>query len=82
VARALDKSGGYESAVTLAAELRAVSAMLEVRQEASEGAGSAVSARRKRPYSKWVVLALVVGVLTALAFGAIALATGYLFNRA
>ena len=82
VARALGKSGGYESAVTLAAELRAVGAMLEVRQEASEAAVSVGAARRKRPYSKWVILALVVGVLTAIALAAMALGAGYLFSRA
>jgi eukaryotic-like serine/threonine-protein kinase len=82
VARALGKSGGYESAVTLAAELRAVGAILEVRQEASEAAVSVGAARRKRTYSKWVILALVVGVLTAIALAAIWLGAGYLFSRA
>ena len=43
VARALGKSGGYESAATLAAELRAVGAMLDVRQEASDAAAPRAS---------------------------------------
>jgi eukaryotic-like serine/threonine-protein kinase len=73
VAKALGKSGGYESAVTMAAELRAVGAMLEVRQEASAAAGAMAAARRKKPSSKWLVIALVVGVVTALALGALAL---------
>ena len=73
VARALGKSGGYESAVTLAAELRAVGAMLEVRQEASAAAGAMAASRRHKSSSKWIVIALVVGVVTALALGALAL---------
>ena len=72
VAKALGRSGGYESAVTMAAELRAVGAMLEVRQEASAAAGAMAAARRKKSSSKWVVIALVVGVVTALALGALA----------
>jgi serine/threonine-protein kinase len=73
VAKALGKSGGYESAVTLAAELRAVGAMLEVRQEASAAAGAMAAARRKKSSSKWIVIALVVGLVAALALGALAL---------
>jgi hypothetical protein len=75
VARALGKSGGYESAATLAAELRARGAILDVRQEASETAAATV---RPRPRSsgRWVALAVVAGVVAALAITAFAL--GYL----
>ena len=52
VGKALGKSGGYESAVTLAAELRAVGAMLDVRKEESDAVAPARSARRpKRSYA-------------------------------
>jgi serine/threonine protein kinase len=81
VARALGKSGGYESAVTLAAELRAVGAMLEVRQEASHAAAASRSlAKRKGRSSKAMVLAVVAALLIAAAFGA--LAWSYFFRPA
>ena len=83
VARALGKGGGYEAAATLAAELRAVGAVLDVRQEASEAAAQATVRRRpKRSYGRWIVLALAVGAVTALVAGALALALGYLFRAA
>jgi serine/threonine-protein kinase len=74
VAKALGKSGGYEAAVTLAAELRAMGAVLDVRQDAQEAATSVVRSRRKsrRSSAEWMVLALV---LTAIAV------TAWLFFR-
>jgi hypothetical protein len=75
VAKALGKSGGYEAAVTLAAELRALSAILEVRSEASDAAAPAVRrARPKRSYAGRIVLAVAI-VVTALA-----IAFRYLFR--
>jgi serine/threonine protein kinase len=66
VAKALGKSGGYEAAATLAAELRAVGAMLDVRQDAHEAAVPTIRARPKRTYGRWIVLALAVGAVVAL----------------
>lgn len=63
VAKALGKSGGYEAAATLAAELRAIGAMLDVRQEALEAA--APVARSTRSYARWIVLALAAAAATA-----------------
>jgi hypothetical protein len=63
VARALGKSGGYESAATLAAELRAVGAMLDVRQEAHEAA--APVAVSSRSYAGWMVAALALAAAMA-----------------
>jgi type VI protein secretion system component VasF len=62
VARALGKSGGYEAAATLAAELRAVGALLDVRQEAHDAAAPPVMSRSKpkRSYAVWIVLALMI----------------------
>jgi len=75
VGKALGKSGGYETAVTLAAELRAVAAMLDVRKEASDLAAPAIrGARPRRSAAKWIVLALAVGALF--------LAWGYFFRSA
>jgi serine/threonine-protein kinase len=74
VARALGKSGGYESAVTLAAELRAVGEMLDVRQDAQEAA--TIRVRPKRSSARRMILAVVV-LLSALAIAAFALARGY-----
>jgi eukaryotic-like serine/threonine-protein kinase len=70
VARALGKSGGYEAAATLAAELRAFGAVLDVRQEAHEAAGpGAVSgSKRKRSYAGWIVVALTLAGAVATAW--------------
>jgi serine/threonine protein kinase len=76
VAKALGKSGGYEAAATLAAELRAVGAILDVRQDAHGAAISTIRPRPKRSYGRWIVLALAVGAVTALIVGALVL--GYL----
>jgi serine/threonine protein kinase len=67
VARALGMSGGYESAATLAAELRAVGAMLDVRQDAHEAAAPAAMSRSKpkRSYAGWIVLALATAAAAA-----------------
>jgi serine/threonine protein kinase len=67
VARALGMSGGYESAATLAAELRALGAMLDVRQDAHEAAAPAAMSRSKpkRSYAGWIVLALATAAAAA-----------------
>ena len=67
VAKALGKSGGYESAATLAAELRAVGAMLDVRQDAHEAA-SPVKMSPRRSYSTWIVLVLALAAVAATAW--------------
>ena len=67
VAKALGKSGGYESAATLAAELRAVGAMLDVRQDAHEAA-SPVKMSPRRSYSAWIVLVLALAAVAATAW--------------
>ena len=67
VAKALGKSGGYESAATLAAELRAVGAMLDVRQDAHEAA-SPVKMSPRRSYSGWIVLVLALAAVAATAW--------------
>jgi len=62
LAKSLDQR--YESAATLAAELRSVGAILDVRSEVSEAAGPPVSipaARRRRSFGKWLVLLLLLG---------------------
>ena len=66
VAKALGKSGGYETAVTLAAELRAIGAMLDVRAEASDAL--VIDPRPKRSYVPWIVLALALGAAVAVAW--------------
>ena len=76
VAKALGKSGGYESAATLAAELRAVGAMLDVRQEANE---AAAACRRCHGRSRAIVRRC--GLSLALALAAVA-ATAWWYFRA
>jgi serine/threonine-protein kinase len=70
VAKALGKSGGYQSAATLAAELRAVGAMLDVRQDAHEAAFHVTMSRSKprRSYSTWIVVALTLAAVAATAW--------------
>ena len=83
VGKALGKSGGYESAVTLAAELRSVIAILDVRKEESDAAApSIVIGRPKRSYGRWIVLALAVGAVTMVVVAVLALALSYLFRSA
>jgi serine/threonine-protein kinase len=71
VARAMGKSGGFESAATLGAELRAVGAMIDARKEASHPPippATLGRGRRLRSVAtvKWlVVVALVLGALVA-----------------
>ena len=67
VAKALGKSGGYEAAATLAAELRSVGALLDVRQEAHEAATPPTMPRSKpkRSYAVWIVLALLLAAASA-----------------
>lgn len=70
VARALGKSGGYESAATLAAELRAFGAMLDVRKEAHDAATPVVMSRSKpkRSQTRWIVVALTLATMAATAW--------------
>jgi len=74
VAKALGKSGGYEAAVTLAAELRAMGAVLDVRQDAQEESVVRSRGKSARSYAQWMVLALVLA--------AIAVTAWLLFRRA
>jgi serine/threonine-protein kinase len=70
VARALGKSGGYEAAATLAAELRAVGAMLEVRKEAHDAATPVTMSppKPKRSSAAWLVVALALAAVAATAW--------------
>ena len=72
VAKALGKSGGYESAATLAAELRAVGAMLDARKEAHDAATPVAMSRsrskRKPSYARWIVFALTLAAIAATAW--------------
>jgi len=67
VAKALGKSGGYEAAATLAAELRALGAVLDVRQDTLDAAVQAARSRAKptRSYVGWIVLALTLAAVAA-----------------
>ena len=69
VARALAKSldHRYESAVTMAAELRSVAAILDVRSEVSEAAGAppAIRAPQRQSAALWVVLVMLAAGLGA-----------------
>jgi hypothetical protein len=61
VTKALGIGGGYEAAATLAAELRAFGAVLDVRQEAHEAAGVAKPGRTsKRRSIGWITVALAL----------------------
>lgn len=66
VAKALGMSGGYEFAATLAAELRAIGALLDIRQEAHEAA--APVARPTRSYAVWITLVLTLAAVAAMAW--------------
>jgi TolB-like protein/predicted Ser/Thr protein kinase len=64
LAKSLDQR--YESAATLAAELRSVAAILDVRSDASEAAGAAtVAVAPRRSLAGWFGLLLVVVALAA-----------------
>jgi eukaryotic-like serine/threonine-protein kinase len=71
VARAMGKSGGFESAAALGAELRAVGAMIDARKEASPApippAATARAAGSRSPTGvNWLAVAIVVlGALLA-----------------
>jgi serine/threonine-protein kinase len=67
VARSLGLRGGYEAAATLAAELRALGAMLDVQHEAQEAAVTIVKprSRAKPPYVVWIALALALAGIAA-----------------
>jgi eukaryotic-like serine/threonine-protein kinase len=68
VTKALDSSGetGYEAAATFAAELRAVTAILDVRAAAAEPPRG-VPMRREAGSRVWVVLAVVVALAALVA---------------
>jgi serine/threonine-protein kinase len=74
VGKALGKSGGYESAATLAAELRAMGAALDARKEATVAAPPAavvVRAARSSPRAsapRWLRAAVLLGALAAIAW--------------
>jgi serine/threonine-protein kinase len=69
VARALGKSGGFESAAVLAAELRVAAGLLDSRMTTSAAAASPVAPRRSSRGSarsgRWIALALLLGALVA-----------------
>jgi eukaryotic-like serine/threonine-protein kinase len=70
VARAMGKSGGFESAATLGAELRVVGAMIDARKEASHPPNPpAAIGRATRSRSdatvKWLVVVVLLGALVA-----------------
>ena len=71
VGKAMSKSldQRYESAVTLAAELRAVGAILDVRSDMQEAAGvSAAAGPTRRSVVGWIVLLLALAALGAAAW--------------
>ncbi|MGB7220435.1 MAG: protein kinase [Vicinamibacterales bacterium] len=71
VSKAIGKgdSGAYESAATLAAELRVVAAKLDARAAAAPAAdGSVVVRQAKRSSAGWVWFAIAAGVLAAAAW--------------
>lgn len=68
VAKALSKSadGSYESAATLAAELRSVAAILDVRSGDKEPPTLAPVRAQPKPVSTWIIAALVVAAIVGL----------------
>jgi len=72
VSKALAKSldHRYESCATLAAELRSVAAILDVRSDAAAPASlqTAVQQPRQRSAAAWIILLLVVAALAAVAW--------------
>lgn len=70
VLKALAKSleQRYESAATMAAELRSVAAMLDVRSEASEATRPGVAVTPARSLGQWIALAAIIAVLAAAAW--------------
>jgi hypothetical protein len=70
VGKALGASGGYQSAVVMAAELRAVGALLDVRVDAVDTAAitSARAKRSRRGRSPIWLVALVLAALAAAAW--------------
>ena len=68
LARKLDER--YESAATLAAELRSVGAILDVRTETHETASAAATALGppRRSYAGWILLAVLLAALAAIAW--------------
>jgi serine/threonine protein kinase len=68
LAKSLDQR--YESAVTLAAELRSVAAILDVRSDAAPPASlqAAVQQPRRRSPAGWMILLIVVAALLAAAW--------------
>ena len=71
VAKALEKSvdARYETAASLAAELRSVGAILDVRSGTIEPADAVVGpAPRRRSYGRWILLLIVLAALGAAAW--------------
>jgi hypothetical protein len=69
VAKALGRSGGYEAAATLAAELRAIGAVLEVRAQRDAADPIRVVTRLQRPQGmRRLLLALIVAALVLVAW--------------
>jgi len=70
VRKALTKSMDrrYEAAATLAAELRAVAAILDVRSATIEPPNMAETMAPRRSYAGWIALVLVLAALAALAW--------------
>lgn len=68
VAKALAKSGEatYESAATLAAELRSVAAILDVRSGDKEPPTLAPVRAQPKPVSTWIIAALIVAAIVGL----------------
>jgi serine/threonine protein kinase len=68
LAKSLDQR--YESAATLAAELRSLAAILDVRSDSSEAGASVptIAAAPRRVMSAWIVLLIVLAALAAAAW--------------
>lgn len=68
VVKALARSGDgrYESAATLAAELRSVAAILDVRSGEKEPPSLAPARPRAKPVATWMVVLLILAVIAAL----------------
>jgi serine/threonine-protein kinase len=68
-ALAISLTSRYETAATMAAELRSVAAILDVRSQASEAAGVvSASAARRRAVFGWLVVLLLLAAIAAVAW--------------
>jgi serine/threonine-protein kinase len=72
VLKALSKAAdaGYESAATMAAELRSVAAMLDVRSGDREPPSLAPVRARRRSFAPWLIVAIAAAALAALVWWA------------